>query len=179
MAQYRSNIMDRWSLDWIDVFYLLEVAIEPFWQVLDMSANIIMAHSSGILRKNYYCVLCTLIANGAIWLVAPHSRVWDNSLCTMLPDPFFACVLGGWVTRLVTHLPLLEQSSVQSKMLKFHAHCAALEMPTCTTCCKQFPGLKVNIILHIHCYLQFSLLLWLYIYHAHYYSLSSILIISK
>ena len=44
----------------------------------------------------------------------------------------------------VTHLPLLEQSSVQSKMLKFHAHCAALEMPTCTTCCKQFPGLKVN-----------------------------------
>ena len=44
----------------------------------------------------------------------------------------------------VTHLPLLEQSSVQSKMLKFHAHCAALEMPTCTTYCKQFPGLKVN-----------------------------------
>ena len=44
----------------------------------------------------------------------------------------------------VTHLPLLEQSSVQSKMLKFHAHCAALEMPACTTCCKQFPGLKVN-----------------------------------
>ena len=59
-----------------------------------------IAHSSGIkiiFMINY--ALCMLISNRAIWLVAPHSRVWDNSY-TVLPDPFFTCILGGWVTRL-------------------------------------------------------------------------------
>ena len=41
-------------------------------------------------------------------------------------------------------LPLLEQSSVKSKMLKFHQILGNLEIPMCSTCCKQFPGLKVN-----------------------------------
>ena len=43
-----------------------------------------------------------------------------------------------------SHLSLIDQPSVQSKMLKFHGHFATLEMPTCPTCSKRFPGLKVN-----------------------------------
>ena len=41
-------------------------------------------------------------------------------------------------------LPLLEQPAVKSKMQKFHQHLATLETPICSTCCKQFPGLKIN-----------------------------------
>ena len=43
-----------------------------------------------------------------------------------------------------SHLPLLDQPSIQSKMLKFHEHFATLRIPTCPTCHKRFPGLKVN-----------------------------------
>ena len=37
-------------------------------------------------------------------MVAPHSRVWNNSLYTMLPDPIsaFACI-GVWGTRLTIY----------------------------------------------------------------------------
>ena len=35
-----------------------------------------------------------LITNEVIWLVAPHSRVWDSSLYTMLPDPFSRAYRG-------------------------------------------------------------------------------------
>ena len=35
-----------------------------------------------------------LIANGAIWLVTPHSWAWDNSY-TMLPDPILRASKGA------------------------------------------------------------------------------------
>ena len=41
-------------------------------------------------------------------------------------------------------LPLLEQPAVKSKMQKFHQHLTTLETPICSTCCEQFPGLKIN-----------------------------------
>ena len=41
-------------------------------------------------------------------------------------------------------LPVLQQSSVKSNMLNFHQILGNLGIPMCSTCCKQFPGLKVN-----------------------------------
>ena len=41
-------------------------------------------------------------------------------------------------------LPLLEQPSVQAKMRKFHSQFSTLDVPTCSTCCKGFPGLKFH-----------------------------------
>ena len=43
-----------------------------------------------------------------------------------------------------SHLPPLEQSQVQAKMLKFHQQIAKLEVPTCSVCHEQFPGMKIN-----------------------------------
>ena len=40
-------------------------------------------------------------------------------------------------------LPLLEQHSVQTKMLKFHAQIASLSCPQCVTCSEGFPGLHL------------------------------------
>ena len=40
-----------------------------------------------------------------------------------------------------SRLPLLEQHSVQTKMLKFHAQIASLSCPQCVTCSEGFPGL--------------------------------------
>ena len=41
-------------------------------------------------------------------------------------------------------LPLLEQPSVQAKMRKFRSQFSTLDVPTCTTCSKGFPGLKFH-----------------------------------
>ena len=40
--------------------------------------------------------------------------------------------------------PLLKQRPVRTKMLKFHQHLATLQVPTCITCSKGFPGLKMS-----------------------------------
>ena len=41
-------------------------------------------------------------------------------------------------------LPLFQQSSVQTKMLKFHAHMATLDALRCSTCSERFTGLKLH-----------------------------------
>ena len=43
-----------------------------------------------------------------------------------------------------TCLPVLNHPSVHSKMLNFHRHFVTLEVTRCSTCCKGFPGLKIN-----------------------------------
>ena len=43
-----------------------------------------------------------------------------------------------------SQLPLLEQPSVQAKMRRFHSHFSTLDVPTCTTSSKGFPGLKLH-----------------------------------
>ena len=42
-----------------------------------------------------------------------------------------------------SHLPLFEQRSVRTKMLRFHAHMASLNSPQCATCSERFPGLRL------------------------------------
>ena len=42
-----------------------------------------------------------------------------------------------------SQLPLFEQRSVRTKMLKFHAHMASLNLPQCATCSERFPGLRL------------------------------------
>ena len=42
-----------------------------------------------------------------------------------------------------SQLPLFEQRSVRTKMLRFHAHVASLDSPQCTTCSEMFPGLQL------------------------------------
>ena len=44
-------------------------------------------------------------------------------------------------------VPLFQQHSVQTKMLKFHAHFATMELlrcSTCSTCSEAFPGLHLH-----------------------------------
>ena len=43
-------------------------------------------------------------------------------------------------------VPLFQQHSVQTKMLKFHAHFATMELLrcTCSTCSEAFPGLHLH-----------------------------------
>ena len=42
-----------------------------------------------------------------------------------------------------SHLPLLQQCSIQAKMHKLHANMATLDTPVCTTCSERFPGLQL------------------------------------
>ena len=42
-----------------------------------------------------------------------------------------------------SQLPLFEQRSVRTKMLRFHAHMASLDSPQCSTCSERFPGLRL------------------------------------
>ena len=41
-------------------------------------------------------------------------------------------------------IPLFQQHSVQTKMLKFHAHFATMELLRCSTCSEAFPGLHLH-----------------------------------
>ena len=41
-------------------------------------------------------------------------------------------------------VPLFQQHSVQTKMLKFHAHFATMELLRCSTCSEAFPGLHLH-----------------------------------
>ena len=43
-----------------------------------------------------------------------------------------------------SQLPLFQQHSVRSKMLRFHAHMASLDSPQCTTCSESYPGLRLG-----------------------------------
>ena len=43
-----------------------------------------------------------------------------------------------------THLPLLEQSHVRNKMLKFHQQISMVQISTCYTCLEKFPGKKLT-----------------------------------
>ena len=40
-------------------------------------------------------------------------------------------------------LPTLDQRAVQDKMRRFHTHLTTLDMPTCSTCCERFPGIRL------------------------------------
>ena len=42
-----------------------------------------------------------------------------------------------------SQLPLFEQCSVRTKMLRFHAHMASLDSPQCSTCSERFSGLRL------------------------------------
>ena len=42
------------------------------------------------------------------------------------------------------HLPLLEQSHVRNKMLKFHQQLSMVQISTCSTCLEKFPGKKLT-----------------------------------
>ena len=43
-----------------------------------------------------------------------------------------------------SQLPLFQQHSVRSKMLRFHAHMASRDSPQCTTCSESYPGLRLG-----------------------------------
>ena len=43
-----------------------------------------------------------------------------------------------------THLPLLEQSCVRDKMLKFHQEISMIQISACSTCMEKFPGMKLT-----------------------------------
>ena len=44
-----------------------------------------------------------------------------------------------------SQLPLFEQHSIRTKMHKFHAHLATLDVSMCTTCLESFPGLQLHL----------------------------------
>ena len=47
-----------------------------------------------------------------------------------------------------SQLPLFEQRSVRTKMLRFHAHMASLDSPQCSTCSERFlaSGFALNLL---------------------------------
>ena len=49
----------------------------------------------------------------------------------------------------LSQLPLFEQRSVRTKMLRFHAHMASLDSPQCTTCSEMFPSSFAHKILSV------------------------------